>query len=95
MISYEWGTRLPGGNVCKWDGEQQARAAHEVSLTFPDGAHPLVYRAVGSWTEAAQCPGDCPGDCAKCVSGKWALMCDDCRSYAAMNAEIDPSAVKP
>lgn len=45
----EWGTLLPNGFVCVWDTEAKARHAHEMSVRFPDGTHPLVLRAVGSW----------------------------------------------
>jgi hypothetical protein len=35
-----------------------------------------------------QCPGDCEdGDCAKCGSRYPELWCDDCRFYAAQDAE--------
>lgn len=36
---------------------------------------------------AKQCPGECEDDCARCASGDWDLMCDDCRFYAAQDAE--------
>jgi hypothetical protein len=46
---YEWGTLQPGGNVCEWDTEDQARRAAAISQAFPGGAHPLVRREVSPW----------------------------------------------
>ncbi len=37
--------------------------------------------------DETQCDGEDTDDCALCGSGDWALMCDDCRFYAAQDAE--------
>lgn len=51
-MEFEWATRLPNGNACKWDSENEARRAAIISQTFPDGEHALLSRAVGEWVEA-------------------------------------------
>ena len=39
-------------------------------------------------TNTVQCPGECDDDCERCCSGVWEAMCDDCRFYAAQDAEL-------
>jgi hypothetical protein len=38
----------------------------------------------------SECDGTChdiTDDCPRCGSGEWHLMCEDCRSYAAQDAD--------
>jgi hypothetical protein len=95
-MHYEWGTLQPGGNVCDWDTEDQARQAHAISKRFPNGDHPVVRRQVGPWLTADQCDGECherdDEDCPRCDSGG-DLMCDSCLSYATEDAEPFGSGV--
>lgn len=85
-------SRIRGDGIAEWivDISPLKDRADYSELNRVRGAVKVDYLPPGCAVilpSSQQCPGGCPDDCARCGSGVWNLMCDDCRSYAAQDAE--------